>query len=406
MHHSPGSCGSGATVTQEPASRIAIRAQHMFDGYRFHAGSVLVTIEDGRIDAVDFRGAPCPLGATLIDLGDWTLLPGLVDAHAHLCWDPDGKPEDLAREPQQTQVDRARRHAMAALRSGITTIRDLGDCNFATVPLRQEYREGVSLGPELLISGPPLTPVGGHCWFLGGEAESTGELVNAVEERAARGVDWIKVMATGGFVTAGTDPWRPQYDAHQLATIVAAAHRVHLPVTAHAHATSGITAAIEAGIHSVEHATFLTENGIAADADVVQAIVARGVWCGITVGRAHPDLPKKFLALVQDLRIMIRQLVDSGANVAFSSDAGVSANKPLDVLPLELVDLSLHGFTSAEVLTGATAAAAASVGLGHRKGRIEPGYDADLIAVANLSHDLAGLCDVKAVWRSGREVPR
>lgn len=378
----------------------------MFDGYRFHARPVVVTIEDGRIRAVDFCRADYPSETVLIDLGDLTLLPGLVDAHAHLCWDPHGKPEDLASESYQAQVDRSRRHAAAALRSGITTIRDLGDCNFVTASLREEYRQGASLGPELLISGPPLTPKGGHCWFLGGEADSAEELVNAVEERAARGVDWIKVMATGGFVTAGTDPWRPQYNPDQLATIVETANRVRLPVTAHAHATTGIAAVIAAGIRSVEHCTFLNESGVAADEHVVQAIVETGVWCGITVGYMPSSLPKEILALAQNLRATVRRLMDSGANIAFSSDAGINANKPLDVLPAELVELSRHGFTSAEVLTGATAAAAASVGLGHRKGRIAPGYDADLIAAANLHQDLSGLCDVNAVWRSGKQVPR
>lgn len=383
-----------------------IRAEHVFDGNRFHTGPAMVTIEDGRISAVDFHGAVCPPETTVIDLGDWTLLPGLVDAHAHLCWDPDGNPEDLAGEPYEAQVERARRHAAAALRSGITTIRDLGDRDFATASLRKEYRQGTTVGPELLISGPPLTPKGGHCWFLGGEADSTEALVDAVEERASRGVDWIKVMATGGFVTAGTDPWRPQYNDDQLTTIVETANRVRLPVTAHAHATAGIAAAVSAGIHGVEHCTFLSESGVAADSNVVEAIVARGVWCGITVGRVCPDMPKEILALVQDLRTTIRQLIDSGASIAFSSDAGINADKPLDVLPAELVDLSRHGFTSTEVLTGATSAAATSVGLGHRKGRIAPGYDADLIAVANVDQDLAGLCDVKAVWRSGEEVLR
>lgn len=402
----PDDSGTGTAVMVEPARRIAIRAEHVFDGYRFHTGPVMVTIEDGRISAVDFQDAVCAPETTLIDVGDWTLLPGLVDAHAHLCWNPDGNPEDLAGEPYEAQVERARRHAAAALKSGITTIRDLGDRDFATVSLRDEYRQGTTVGPELLVSGPPLTPKGGHCWYLGGEADSTEALVDAVEERASRGVDWIKVMATGGFVTVGTNPLRPQYDDDQLTTIVKTANRVGLPVTAHAHATAGIAAAVRAGIHGVEHCTFLSESGVAADSNVVEAIVARGVWCGITVGRVRPDLPKEILAVVQHMRTRIRQLIDAGANIAFSSDAGIHAGKPLDVLPDELVDLSRHGFTSAEVLTGATAAAAASVGLGHRKGRIAPGYDADLIAVANVDQDLAGLCDVKSVWRSGKEVPR
>lgn len=389
--------------------RIAIRADHAFDGYRFHNGPVLVVVEDGRISAVDFDGAACPPDVTLIDLGESTLLPGLVDAHTHLCWDPDGEPKDLAGDSHEALLGRARRHAKAALRSGITTIRDLGDRGFATLSLREEYRSGIITGPELLVSGPPLTRTGGHCWFLGGAADSTEALVDAVNERAERGVDWIKVMATGGFTTEGTDPWQPQYTAEQLAAVVEAAHRVGLPVTAHAHATAGIAAAAAAGVDGIEHCSFLSEGGSvaspAARPDVIEAIVERGVWCGLTIPRVVPGMPEDILVLVAELRRIIRQLMDSGAHVALSTDAGVDPAKPHDVLPVELADLSRHGFTVTEVLAGATAAAAASCGLGHRKGRIAPGYDADLLAVAaGVDQDLAGLRDVKAVWRGGTRI--
>lgn len=367
----------------------------------------MITVEDGQIRAVDFAGADCPPDMPLVDLGESTLLPGLVDAHAHLCWDPGGKPQDLASDSPEVLLRRARRHAAAALTSGITTIRDLGDRDFATLSLRNEYRQGATVGPELVVAGPPLTPTGGHCWYLGGEADSTEALVDAVQERAARGVDWIKVMATGGFTTAGTDPWRPQYDRDQLAAVVEAAHRFGLPVTAHAHATAGIAEALAAGVDGIEHCTFLSENGVVASPDVIEAIVAQGVWCGITIPRVHPGMAANMVSIVRDICRNIRQLMDSGAHVALSTDAGVSPEKPHNVLPQELASLSRHGFTGTEVLTCATAAAAASCGLGHRKGRIAPGYDADLLAVAAGvdDHDLAGLCDVKAVWRSGTQVP-
>lgn len=126
--------------------RIGIRARQMFDGYRFQRGPVLVVVEDGRISAVDFAGSACP-DMNLVDLGESTLLPGLVDAHAHLCWDPDGRPEDLAGDPHAVLVGRARRHAAAALRSGITTIRDLGDRDYAALALREEYRQKTTVGP-------------------------------------------------------------------------------------------------------------------------------------------------------------------------------------------------------------------------------------------------------------------
>ena len=396
-------------MTAGRGERLAIRAGQMFDGYRFHdgfhGGPVTVVVEGGRIGAVDFPGTDCPPDTTLVDLGGAVLLPGLIDAHTHLCWDPDGDPEDLAGESGDVLVERARRHAAAALSAGITTLRDLGDRDFATLALREDYARGADLGPELLVSGPPLTRRGGHCWYLGGEAEGTGALVDAVRERAARGVDWVKIMATGGFTTAGTDPWRPQYDDGQLATVVEAAHRAGLPVTAHAHATAGIAAAVAAGVDGIEHCTFLTESGVAASPQVVEAIVGRGVWCGITIGRALPEMPEDLKALMEGVWRNIRQLIDAGARVAFSTDAGIEPAKAHDVLPDELAELVRHGFTTTEALTGATSAAAESCGLGHRKGRIAAGYDADLLAVpARVQQDLTALRDVAAVWRAGRRV--
>ena len=317
-------------MTAGRVERLAIRAGRMFDGSRFHDGPVTVVVEDGLIGAVESPGNGCPPGTALVDLGGAALLPGLIDAHTHLCWDPDGDPEDLAGAAHDALVDRARRHAAAALGAGITTVRDLGDRDFATLTLREEYRRGAQVGPELLVSGPPLTRRGGHCWYLGGEAEDTGALVAAVRERAERGTDWVKIMATGGFMTAGTDPCRPQYSADELAAVVDAAHRAGLPVTAHAHATAGIAAAIAAGVDGIEHCTFLTESGVAASPEVVEAIVGRGVWCGITIGRALPEMPDDIKALMEGVWRNIRRLVDAGARVAH-----MVSGKMLDYIEME-----------------------------------------------------------------------
>jgi imidazolonepropionase-like amidohydrolase len=383
-------------------TRIGIRAARIFDGHHFRDGPVLVLIEDGVIGAVDFTRASCPDGVPLVDLGTGALIPGLVDAHAHLCWDPTEEPQQLGVASREMLVARVHQHAQQALRSGVTTIRDLGDRDYASLSVQRQYGQRRSVGPELVVSGPPLTRTGGHCWFLGGQADTAAELVDAVEERARRGVDWIKVMATGGFRTHGTNPWRPQYTADQLAAVVDAAHQVGLPVTAHAHATAGIAAAAAAGVDGVEHCTFVSEAGCVVDPNVVESIVAQGIWCGITIPRPRPGMPAETLAVLERKWGNVRQLMAAGAHVAFSSDAGIAPIKPHDVLPRDLSYLSNQGFSCVEVLAGATAQAAASCRLADRKGRIAPGYDADLLAVDNDVHNnLDALCHLNAIWRAG-----
>ncbi|MFC9767697.1 amidohydrolase family protein [Rhodococcus jostii] len=382
----------------------AVRAGRLFDGHGWRGGPALILIEDGRIRDIDFSGAQCPEGIDCVDLGESTVLPGLVDAHAHLSWDPHGSPENLATDTGAVLLGRARRHADQALRSGVTTIRDLGDRGYATVSLRQEYQGG-AVGPELLTSGPPLTRTGGHCWYLGGEADTAAALAAAVDDHARRGVDWIKIMATGGFRTQGTNPFSAQYTTEQLAAVVHTAHGWGLPVTAHAHATAGIAAAVDAGVDGLEHCTFTGEGGAVIDPRIVELIVQQNIWCGITIARPKEGLPAQTLAILEKKWGNVRELMAAGARIAFSTDAGINSTKPHNALPRDLAYLTEQGFTPLEVLTAATADAAASCGVGDRKGRIAPGYDADLIAVpGTCEHSLTPLLEVTDVFRGGRPI--
>src|SRR5262252_3681895 len=184
--------------------RWGLRAGRLFDGDAFHAGAPLVVVRGGRISGVDLAGSGVSAGLPIVDLGDVTLLPGLIDAHVHLAFDPVGDVvTQMQADPDEVLLQRMHRHAQAALRAGITTVRDLGDRSYLASVLRGRYRDDPQAGPEILMAGPPITRSGGHCWFLGGEADTPEELAAAVAERAARGVDVIKVMATGGIITPG-----------------------------------------------------------------------------------------------------------------------------------------------------------------------------------------------------------
>lgn len=166
----------------------------------------MVLIENGLIRDVDLTGAAPPEYATVTDFGaEAWLLPGLVDAHVHLCWDAstDAVAHVTNGDPG-TILDTARTAAATALRTGVTTVRDLGDRDYLALALRDQVPPAQR--PEIIAAGPPITTRGGHCHFLGGEAEGADALLTAVRERAERGCDVVKVMAGGGSMTPGSSP--------------------------------------------------------------------------------------------------------------------------------------------------------------------------------------------------------
>src|SRR5215475_2623098 len=352
--------------------RWGLRAGRLFDGDAFHAGAPLVVVCGGRISGVDLAGSGVSPGLPIVDLGNVTLLPGLIDAHVHLAFDPAGDVvTQMQADSDEVLLQRMHRHAQAALQAGITTVRDLGDRSYLALVLRERYVADPKAGPEILVAGPPITRSGGHCWFLGGQADTPEELAAAVAERAARGVDVIKVMATGGVITPGCLPYQSQYGRSELALIADAAHRAGVPVTAHAHGNPGI-----------------------ADA------VAAGVYVSTTAAGLPGELPAHLVQIGENFARMHR----AGVRLVCSSDAGVRPWKPHDSLPHGVIDFGARlGFTSAQALASATSLAAQACAVGDRKGKIAPGYDADLLAVAgNPAADLPAILNTTAVYRAGR----
>jgi imidazolonepropionase-like amidohydrolase len=183
---------------------LAIRSARLFDGMADQLRPrPLVLVDQGRIIDVDVTGADPPEGTELVDLGEATLLPGLIDSHTHLVLDASNDPVGHLADVDDNQLlEQCRARARAALAAGITTIRDLGDRRFVTLRLRQELAAHPERGPQLLVSGPPVTTRGGHCWFLGGEAAGVDGVRAAVRALAERGVDVVKVMVTGGNLTS------------------------------------------------------------------------------------------------------------------------------------------------------------------------------------------------------------
>jgi imidazolonepropionase-like amidohydrolase len=372
----------------------------VFDGRGLVSPPLVTVDDDGTIAGV---GEQVPTSAEVDDLGDVTLLPGLVDTHQHLCFDGRGTLEEqIVGVPDEELSERARRNAVTALRAGITTIRDLGDRGFLTLALRGDPEL-----PTILASGPPLTADGGHCWYLGGCCSDTDALVEAVHERKARGCDVVKIMVTGGALTPTFPMWKSQFGTEEVATVVATAHELGLPVAAHCHGVEGTFSAVAAGVDTIEHCTFFTEAGATVPDDTLVDRIAEGdIPVSATLGadptHEPPPLVAANLAKVIDALGALRR---RGGTVVVGTDAGVGPRKPHDVLPRAVDELRLIGFDNTEVLAVLTTVAATVIGLGDRKGRLIAGYDADVLAVGgDPTDDPSRLRDVRAVWRSGRRV--
>lgn len=380
-----------------------LAAPRLFTG---RAGELLhdqvIEVEDGRVAGIHARAA---LASSIepVDLGDVTVLPGLIDTHQHLCFDGNGTLEEqVAGRSDDELGERARSNARQALRAGITTIRDLGDRNFITLELR-----GDPDLPTILTAGPPLTVEGGHCWYLGGACADRAALIDAVHERKRRGCDVVKIMVTGGALTPTYPMWASQFCADDVAAVVGVAHSVGLPVAAHCHGVDGTGDALDAGVDTIEHCTFFTSAERSEPDDALIArIAAAGIPVSATLGRDPASVPPPLIAAnLSTIAQALRRLLERGGTIVVGTDAGIARGKPHDILPFAALELAELGVTGDALLATLTTVAAQACGVGHRKGLLATGYDADILAVGGdpLTTPTA-LLDVRGVWRGGRRL--
>jgi imidazolonepropionase-like amidohydrolase len=363
-------------------------------------------IDGGKIVEVCERAA-VSADERMVDLGDVTLLPGLVDVHQHLAFDASTDPvAQLDRDDNAALLLRMRLAAQRALSVGITTIRDLGDRGYLSLQLRDWFAAGEEVGPRLVCSGPPITTPGGHCWFLGGEVDGVDALRAAVRERASQGVDVIKVMASGGNMTPTVGPHESQFGRVELVAAVEEAHAAGLPLAVHAHGTGAVVDALAIGADSIEHCTFFSADGVDQDQRLLDQLAASDCTISMTAAvvpsaqGVYPAMAQRLAAILDNHTTLFR----AGARLVCSSDAGVGPNKPHTALPHGLATfLPAIGMTNAQAIRNVTAYAAEVCRVDDCTGTLQPDMDADVLAVAgNPLDDLTAIHDVVTVYARGQ----
>jgi imidazolonepropionase-like amidohydrolase len=374
------------------AAALTIAASRTLD---VDSGKILadrvVRIEDGKIRAVEPRK---PGERVDIDLGDATLLPGLIDVHVHLVGGEEDTPYDHLRETTARAAIEGVANARKTLLSGVTTVRDLGSRDFADVALRDAIAAGRVPGPRMLVAVKSLSSTGGH-----GDRNDLPEDVHVdryeaiadgpdairrkVRENVQRGADWIKVLATGGVMSAGTDPRSADYTLDELKAAVEAAREKGRDVAVHAHGTEGILRATLAGARSIEHASML-------DDKTIQEIKARGTFVvpnpytnaymverGPAGGYQPYQLEKSKEILTLKME-SLKRAIRAGLPVAFGTDSGVQAHG----LAARQFPLFIEaGMTPTQAIQAATVVNARLLRMEGKVGTLAPGAYADVIAV-------------------------
>jgi len=377
----------------------------------------VITIEDGRIIAVTSSADGYEVDGKLIDLRGMTILPGMIDMHTHLTGSADEHGYKRLASSQTRAALRGVKHARQTLMAGVTTVRNLGAGGFIDVALRDTINAGDVLGPRMFVSGPSLGITGGHCdnnllpvdfrVSSDGVADGPWEVAKKVRRNIKYGADLIKICSTGGVLSKGTKVGVQQYSLEEMQMVVREAHRRGITVAAHAHGTEGIYAAIQAGVDSVEHASFIDDAGIklakkngtylSMDIYVTEYILGEGEKAGILEESLAKE--RKTGALQRE---NFRKAVEAGVKMVMGTDAGVYPHG--DNLK-QLSRMVKFGMKPMQALQAASINAATLLNMEANIGSIQVGRYADIIAVkGNPLDDISLLENVDFVMKDGEVV--
>lgn len=398
----------------------AVRARHAYDGESFLDAGATVLVKDGLIIGVESYGFQVSADC-MVTGHEGTLLPGLIDAHVHLVADSGVSALDRVAGYSAEEIEDVISQALRdQLLAGVTTVRDLGDRRFCVLDRRDRQRSIPVIEPAIVASGPPLTSKDGHCHYLGGAVSGTGEIIGAVAERVERGADIIKVMASGGVNTPGTDVMLTQFTTAELQLIVDRAHAAGVAVTAHAHGTPAVEQAVAVGVDGIEHCSCVTDRGFGqVSEETISALARSRIAVCPTIGvdaQLMKTPPPALKAMMDRMGVTAEQMLQArwdfvgrlhraGVRLVSGVDSGIAPAKRHGVLPHAVCELVSAGLSVSAALATATSGAAQACGVGARKGRLAPGYDADLLVVdGDLELDVTALHRPRSVLVRGLPV--
>jgi imidazolonepropionase-like amidohydrolase len=413
-----GTWGAAPGGQGAPAAVTALRAERLIPGVGAPITNAVVVVRGDSVVAAGRAGeVTIPAGATVIDLGARTLMPGLMDLHDHITGEPgDGGDSAVLKETAGHAAIYGVLNAKKTLDAGFTTVRNVGALGYADVALRDAINKGRVTGPRMYIATRGLGITGGHADINGWSPEihlpgvaqivdGVDDVRRAVREQIKAGADHIKVTASGGILSVGDSPDAQQYSFEELKAIVDEAARLGRKVAAHAHSARAISEAARAGVASIEHGSLVDDAAIAVMKEkgtfLVPTVYTLDFIIDEGAGHGVPEYARdKARAIRSAQRANLKKAYAAGVKFAYGTDAGVFPHglngRDFPILVKEL------GIPPLDAIRMATASGAELIGIADKVGTVTPGKWADLIAVAgNPIEDITRMLDVAFVMKGG-----